>query len=574
MAAEFRTIQEVFAEHNLRPPALSVLVPDARLYETLAIQPGGEIAVRPDFVGNADRRAAVSKFSDFLRLAVEKDCDVVVSPEYSCPWEVLTKALVDQSLPQAGKIWMLGCEAITPNDLQAAISAHANVVWIHESIPAGAGRFLDVLAYVTKAEATTGGTKNVIVLQFKTQAMGGNTFERDHLICGRRIYIWHNPQDNIRLISLICSEALTFDPAADDELGLELHPYVIFHPQLNSDPRHPDISAYRYELYGWRVSDGIEVVTLNWARGFVLPEHPPSLYGGSAIYTKSPEFDCGDTRLEANHQKGLFYAHWHDRRTHLCLFSFDQHVFHLRMPKARQEPAVLAQRTGPEMLSVWHWDMQTGNWQNSANVDDGFAELCARFQQGICDYCLNAPHTAVDRERLLTLSAGKLRAARDWHMVTNMDSFVAERDERSKRLTFTHEPAAASDDFRRDHLARYIKLQMTVLAEPANFPPTIQDLRGDWQLQPPRAADEFRFNLVSCTGRAHGATAIFLGLVPPDSAQRLKDNLVHAWADVSKTRRLVVWYEYQNAIRHTDQPLPSITDDSELPASIVRAVTP
>jgi hypothetical protein len=394
---DFKNIREVFAEHNLRPPTLNVLIPDAHFYETLAVQPRGEIALRPDFIGHADPQTAVSQFSDFLRLAIEKESDVVLSPEYSCPWEVLTNAITQQSLPQAGKIWMLGCEAITPNDLRAVISAHANVVWIHEPIPAGTGRFLDVLVYATKTETTSRNAKDVIVLQFKTQAMGGNTFERDHLICGRRIYIWHNPQDNIRLISLICSDALTFDLAAAVDCQFDLHPYLIFHPQLNEDPRHPDISAYRDQLFGRRVSDRIEILTLNWARGFKIQDCAPSHYGGSAIYTKSPEFQLSDTRLEANHQMGLFYTFWRARRTHLCFFSFGQHVFHYRMPKTLQNvKAVLAQRTGPEMLSLRHWDAPTGAWRDSVNSDDGFAQLCGSFQQHACDYCSNAPHTAVE----------------------------------------------------------------------------------------------------------------------------------------------------------------------------------
>jgi hypothetical protein len=124
---DFKKIQEIFAEHNLQPPTLNVLVPDAHFYETLVVQPRGEIAVRPDFIGHADHQTAVSQFSDFLRLAIEKDSDLVLSPEYSCPWEVLTNAIAQQSLPRAGKIWMLGCEAITPNDLKAVSAAHANV---------------------------------------------------------------------------------------------------------------------------------------------------------------------------------------------------------------------------------------------------------------------------------------------------------------------------------------------------------------------------------------------------------------------------------------------------------------
>jgi hypothetical protein len=415
----------------------------------------------------------------------------------------------------------------------------------------------------------------VIVLQFKTQAMGGNTFERDHLLCGRRIYVWHNPADNIRLISLICSEALTFDQIATDECGFDLHPYLIFHPQLIKDPHHVANSSYRNRLFDQAVSERIEVLTLNWARGFTFLGDSPAPYGGSAIYTKSPEFELSDARLEANHQKGLFYSFWHARRTDLCFLSFDQHVFYYRMPKTVQiVQAVLARRTGPEMLSLWDWNIPESTWVDSANANDGFAQLCETFQLPACDYCLNATHTTLDRERILTLSAGKLRGARDWHKVRNMDSFAAEDNERSKRLTFTHEQAQASVTFRREHLANYIKLQMTVLANPSHFPPTIQDLKGDWTLQPPNVANGFRFNLVSRSGQVQGATAIFLGLVPPDVVRRLMDDLLRAWDKPEETRRLVIWYESPNEIHCSHPPLFSITDGIESPASISRSATP
>ena len=66
--------------------------------------------------------------------------------------------------------------------------------------------------------------------------MGGNTFERDHLIRGQVVHIWRNPQDNIRLISLLCSDALVFNPAAAHECRFDRDPYLIFHAQLNPCP--------------------------------------------------------------------------------------------------------------------------------------------------------------------------------------------------------------------------------------------------------------------------------------------------------------------------------------------------
>jgi hypothetical protein len=243
------------------------------------------------------------------------------------------------------------------------------------------------------------------------------------------------------------------------------------------------------------------------------------------------------------------------------------------MPKTFQNvQAVLVQRTGPEMRSLWHWDATKGVWLESVSADDGFSKLCQSFQQQGCDYCFDAPHTAVGRERLLTLTAGKLARKSDWHKVRNMDSFMTEADARARRLTFTHEQVQASDEFRREHLRRYIKLQTTVLADPNNFPETIQDLRGDWQMQTPRESNGFRFNLASASGNSSGATAIFVGLEPPDRVQQLMDDLVRAWGKI-ETRRLAIWYEFQNSIRCMCLPLPSIVEDSEPPASIARSTT-
>src|ERR1051326_2527388 len=116
MPPTFQDIAQLFQTKKLKLPELNVLVPDAKLYEILAIQPAGVIGTRDDFVGHADHGAAVKKFDHFLKLAVEKNCDLVLSPEYSFPWDCLRQAIADNTVPSAGKLWILGCEAITPDE--------------------------------------------------------------------------------------------------------------------------------------------------------------------------------------------------------------------------------------------------------------------------------------------------------------------------------------------------------------------------------------------------------------------------------------------------------------------------
>lgn len=574
MPSQFQDIKEVFDANHLRLPELNILVPDTNLYEIIAIQPTGAIAVHPDFVGHADQASAIDKFNSFLELAVEQNCDLAITPEYSCPWEVVTRAIAENKLPAQRKLWILACEAITPQQLRGIIAAHSNVIWIHEPIPAGAGQFLGVLAYVTKAEADTGGVKDVIVLQFKTEPMGGYAFERDHLLRGQTIYSWRNPQENIRLVSLLCSDALAFEGGNNNQCRFDLHPHLIFHPQLNLDPRHAGFSGYRDQLFNREISKHVEVLTLNWARGFSIPSLPDSAYGGSTVYTKSEGFDISDARIVANHERGFYFCYWHEHRTQLCLFDYDEHVFHFRMPKVLQDAAaVVARRTGPEMLALRNWNSVTKTWPEGVQVNDGYDTLCSEFNEQHCDYCATAPHNVVDRERLLMLATGNLpnlSPDSDWHQLLNLDSFRAERDERSKRLTFTHEQALNSVSYRNEHMGRFIALQMVILANPANFPPTLHDLRNDWQVRPPQHDDRFRFNLVSRSGQKQGATVIFAGLVPFSQVTRLRDRIVRAWTK-AETRRLVIWYQVQGDYLHLEPPTPAIDDDAELPDSYARS---
>jgi len=580
MCAQFRDVQQILADRNLRIPTLNVLRPDSQLYEILAIQPTGAVAIspnaaNPEFVGHADRNQAFAKFSTFLDRARQFNCDLVVSPEYSFPWEVLRNAIVASRVPATGKLWIFGCEAIMPAELRQTIDDHPQVEWVCEPIPNGSGRFLNVLAYIARTETLAGEPRLIVVLQFKHEPMGGNTFERDNLICGDLVHIWRNPQDNIRLISLLCSDALIFNPPTAHDCRFDLHPYIIFHPQLNPNPINVDFGAYRGGLFG-RNAERFEVLTLNWARHFSLPSIASSPYGGSTFYSKSPNFRFPDGRIENNHQLGLHFAYWRARHTQLNIFNFNEHIFRFRVPKVFQDvPAVEAARTGPEMLALLGWDNAAGAWVD-ATASDGFQALCHTFGPH-CNYCTAAPHTVVDRERLFMLSSGNVPTPNEkagWHHVTNLHSFEAESDERSKRLTFTHEITQASVDFRHLHLGRFIELQTAILANASNYPSNIQDLVGDNGMVPPRSATGYRFNLESLSGQKAPATVVFLGQVPSDYARLVYDRIVEQWGGNDMARRLVVWYRNgQGTLNLALPPVPTIDEDSEPTTSIIKGDT-
>jgi hypothetical protein len=65
-ANQFQDAQNLFKAKNLELPELIALLPDNKPYQVLAIQPSGLIAVRNDFIGNADHETAKKKFAGFI----------------------------------------------------------------------------------------------------------------------------------------------------------------------------------------------------------------------------------------------------------------------------------------------------------------------------------------------------------------------------------------------------------------------------------------------------------------------------------------------------------------------------
>jgi len=524
-----------------------------------------------------------AKLTSYLSLAIDHELDLVLSPEYSLPWKVFGEFIQKQRLPALGKLWVLGCESITPEELEAFVLATKTIVkWIYEPVPRTSGHFLDVLAYVMQVPSQDGTPTNVILLQFKTQAMADKSqaFERNNLIVGTTTYLINNEDDTIRLISCICSDALGFQPPIQPPFRLDLHPYLVFHPQLNIEPRNTQIRAYRQQMFAGQTSER-EVITLNWARNFVLvkdDKHLKSAYGGSAIYSQADNFNLTDERIESNHVKGLYYCNWKDQRTHLCYFNFDEHVFYFRMPKVKQYVAgPLHNRSGPEMISTLEWDQTHSEWKECKVAMDGYKAFCTGFQEEKCDYYLDSKYSALDRERLVAISTGTLIPQKRWYHISDLDSYTAESDERSKRFTFTHEETRESKAFRRKCMLRFIALQKEILAEPNLFPPQIEDLRNDCVLKPPQKLTDYRINLTSKSGAAQGATVMFIGDEQQREAKQLRDSLMAKWGENEKDpemgtliRRIVVWYRENSAIKSVHTPTPMIDDTLETPTTITR----
>ena len=88
-------LERKLATAGLEHPRLNALQADETLYTVLAHQPLGRIQISVDSIRQADPAGAVKRTQAFLRLAasLESQPDLLISPEYSVPWDALVEAI-------------------------------------------------------------------------------------------------------------------------------------------------------------------------------------------------------------------------------------------------------------------------------------------------------------------------------------------------------------------------------------------------------------------------------------------------------------------------------------------------
>lgn len=319
-------VSHILEANGLVPPALSALVPSVDNYKAYLIQPQGEIEGSAAGVWNRNRDSAKQQFSQFLADAVGIQPDLVITPEYSLPWDVLVTALNDAQGPAHGKPWVLGCESIKYQELEdLKTKLPATVTLLHEVLQADAEKFLDPLVYVftTAPLADPHEKRTVVLVQFKTCPMGDDDhFEIKGLQRGTAVYQFGGTQQSLKLVSLICSDVFDFKDA-DAEAVYDRA--LIIHIQLNPKPRQDQYRQYRVRLLQFK-GDETELICLNWARNVTEWCGETSKawknISASAWYLRPDKFDRRDETLCLNHKRGLYYTWLEPQRTHSLFLNF------------------------------------------------------------------------------------------------------------------------------------------------------------------------------------------------------------------------------------------------------------
>ena len=545
-------VADILLKNALGAPILNALIPNVENYTVLALQPDGDIEASDEGVRSRDRVLVTRQFGKFLEYAKETQADLVITPEYSMPWKVLSAVISGGSGPVKGKLWALGCESIKISELESLkerLAPFATV--IYEPIDASSTRFVSPLAYifVSPSAQDNGEAKTVLLLQFKTHAMGDpNHFEINGMEKGNCIYQFGGSDgQNLRLVSLICADVF----ALKDEIAAEIYDRaLILHIQLNPNPRHEGFCGCRERLFRYD-GDETEVLCLNWSEDVIMSisgdRRQWNNIAGSAWYLKAREYDNRDDTLNRNHRQGLYYTWLQPYRSHALFFNYKPSIFLFNATKVAhiRVPGSVSRRRGPQLTKTFNWNDQASSWVEKSTADDGFSSIVSESGNAKTEIKRIADANPLEAERILALSAGEIEYNEDWYMVDLLDSCVIDSSEIIRRVTFAQDTHRQATKFRTTRLRRCSRLWDIIKSE--ELPPALLDLKSGFNLK--WSHNSPHQNVESTSGKL--ATVIYMGeecsLTHIEATEkRIADFLHKSSSDINQSlsaqQRLHVWY--------------------------------
>lgn len=465
--AEFINVSELLPKHS----GLQVCLSDTNPVQVLQWQCKGEPVADLQLGVYSGSSAHLKKAESFIYLAKETRADLVLTPEYSFPGDMLDKIVHNPDLwPAKGALWCLGMEGYSLNEFMKKMdeweSTGYTVVIRNAFVRLLERNFVDALVYLFILDDKT----LCILPQFKTVPMSEvwNEYEVPGLCKGEVIYIFDLSgvkADQNRFLSLICSDALSISPEEflDKTEGKNL---TIFHAQLNPNPRHQGFRMFREGLFNRNAGRDIRLITLNWADGTVI-DNIQFNKPWSAFYKKSSDGTVAKKDIRArNLEKGTFYAlHkyteiWYSHRGEHCKGFDINKGFELGASH------VLTTHHEPVTQSCYGFDESSQRWI-SAPCDPSYSiqDLVDSFGEEY-DFPLYAdPH---DCDAFFGLCFG--------HFLEG--ELKAEDDELVTRMMFGSDSEA--DTKRRRKAGQYNRL--VTLLKRQRFPEEFKDLENNHRL--------------------------------------------------------------------------------------------
>lgn len=532
-------ILQRLSEYDLTICPINALKNVASSYSIAIFQPFENITTNDNEVMNSDNNSITLKYNKFFEKVKNDGRELVLTPEYSCPWSCVVEQF-DSNFPPVGALWVLGCESITIDNLKQIMEENSEKVkFIVENLDEldslGDRNFLDPILYCFNATDSSEVQKKIVVIQFKRRPMVDHhlELEKDHLILGKKYYEIRNDEFSTRLITLICAEAIEYNSL------VELEPqkaYIIPHLQLNINPYHSSFMDYRLDIF--KRNKNIEVICVNWAKGFKIDNHPESVYGGSAYYLHSSKVKDDDSRINNNHKKGIYYAYSTAQHYHRYTLNYEEHIFYLKSNQISQEETanINQSRFGIESIKTFIWDLS--GWIECDSCDDKWEEKLTSMQ------CFNrvsflSEYSPIAKERFLNITTGASLSKVKWYAPKNLKSFHLHSDEKPSKLSVFFNPNNKQDLNTLTSKVHWLKRD--ILNQNIDYPNRFSDLR---EISNFTINEHYKDSHINIRNGESCATFVGLGHDTAINAKIVFSNIANAIED--DQRKLIVWYEDDN----------------------------
>jgi hypothetical protein len=524
-------VEDVLQARSLTNPSLDALNPNDQSYRALLLQPAGPILADDTRIGPLDLVFADRQATKFLELATAKGHHLVVTPEYYLPIETLLKCVQGATFPASGALWVLGCESMTPAQLEkfeADCAGYCDVIFEKDAAAAVQGIYYDPVAYCFVTKDNGGDDRRVVLLQFKTiSSRDQHFFENKNLRCGSAIYQFKGAGDELALSTIICSDA--FNVSADEKVRSKLARFAtLIHIQLNPKPRHSDYLRYRIDTFSKSKDlNNCDIVCLNWAENMVQYDAPGGTHeawkneSGSAWYISDHRCSTKDGEVESNERLGLYYSR-HVKHRHVLHFHFSAAAFELTVAKVVQVGLyVHDNHLGPKVDARYKWDEEHQDWTSDAECPDpGLSKLFALTPHVEAAFAsLKTVESRLQVERAIALSCGLAKSKVNWFEAGELDACKLGEDEIVRRATLCLDRDIAARNTRESQVKKVAALNNILNTQ--KLPRQILDLAGGgarvmWQANSPHT------NVIK--DGSQPALVAYLGMDPnPDTVRNVRD---------------------------------------------------
>jgi hypothetical protein len=429
---------------------LNALKPSREQYTSLYLQPEGLLKASTDGVKYFDTQAAENLYSDLLSKVSADELDLIYTPEYCMPWNVIKKIVRGEISVKKHALWALGSESIQPDELEVfKIFCDTQGVKVFcEELEQQNKSYLCPLVYFFWEKEADGRESLCVLIQFKTFSCGG-TFEVDNLYLGSNIYIFGNGNNELNLFTLICADVFEFNDAMIQDNHSDS---MIFHIQLNQKPWHKNFKKYRDSLFSVGSNSAVQLTCLNWATDVKwIKENNPQDYlswsncANSAIYSPNIKVKrFADSDLDELHKGGVYYNRVDAFWDMFLLGNTSQAIIMKQQPIRFDGVQALSIPFRINIVRRLVPDNNNQTWIEENEVDDGFIELLNEMELGqksnfskSLSNMYNSSPLAV--ERSLELLQGPKGSANSWYNRYELSALEVAEGESPKRVTMNYE---------------------------------------------------------------------------------------------------------------------------------------